>query len=163
MMFKKLILFLLVVVVLAGCGEDYIYQDSHPFAQAGWTYADSLQFDFEIADTSKRYNLLLTIHHTPDYPYENLYVKFATIFPKGQAALHGSNRVEQITSLQLARKEGSWLGQCSSEECELTIPIQTNTWFPNPGQYSLHIAQYMRQDSLVDVKAIDFAIQENKK
>ena len=161
-MFKKLIIFSLVAVLFSSCEEEYLFQESHPFAEAGWTYADSLQFDFEIADTSKRYNLTLTVHHSPDYPSENLYVQFATIFPKGQEALNGRNRTEQVTSLTLAQKDGRWLGKCTSKACVLKIPIQTNTWFPDPGSYSLHVAQYMRMDSLTGIKAIDFAIQENK-
>ncbi len=161
-MFKKLIIFVLAVIFVAGCGEHYLYSDTHKMGESGWTYADSLKFDFEITDTSKRYNLLLTVHHTPDFSNENLYVKFTTVFPKGQKALQGKDRVEQVTSLTLAQKDGQWLGKCSSKECVMRIPIQTNTWFPESGKYSLLVEQYMRRDSLKAIKAIDFAIQEKK-
>jgi len=162
MMFKRLIFLVLLAISLVSCGEDYIFSDTHQFGDAGWTYADSLKFDFEIGDTSKRYNLLLTVHHTPDFANENLYVKFITVFPKGQEVLKGKNRVEQVTSLTLAQKDGQWLGECSSKECAMQIPIQTNTWFPAPGKYSLLVEQFMRRDSLRAIRAIDFAIQEKK-
>jgi len=161
-MFKKLIFFVLLVISLGSCGESYFYTDSHQLGEAGWTYADSLKFNFEITDTAKRYDLILTVHHSPDYANENLYVKFITVFPKGLKALQGKNRVEQVTSLTLAQKDGRWLGKCSSKECVMQIPIQTNTWFPEPGKYSLLVEQFMRRDSLVAIKAIDFAIQIKK-
>ncbi|HHB77945.1 MAG TPA: hypothetical protein ENK85_01775 [Saprospiraceae bacterium] len=162
MMFKKLIFIALAMLLFWSCQEHYLYADKHEFGEAGWTYADSLKFDFNISDTTKRYNLILTVHHRPDFANENLYVKFATIFPKGQQALGGRNRVEQVTSLTLAQKDGRWLGKCSDKECVLKIPIQTNTWFPDPGPYSLLVEQYMRRDS-VKILGIDFAIQEKKK
>ncbi len=161
-MFKKLVFFVLAVIFFVSCGEHYLYSETHKMGEAGWTYADSLKFDFEIADTSKRYNLLLTVHHTPDFANENLYVKFTTVFPEGQEALQGKDRVEQVTSLRLAQKDGQWLGKCSSKECVMQIPIQTNTWFPESGKYSLLVEQFMRRDSLKEIKAIDFAIQEKK-
>ncbi len=161
-MFKKLIFIVLAGVFMMSCGDDYLYSTTHKMGAAGWTYADSIKFDFEIADTSKRYNLLLKVHHSPDFPNENLYVKFVTVFPQGQEALQGKDRVEQVTSLTLAQKDGQWLGKCSSEECVLQIPIQTNTWFPQSGKYSLLVEQFMRRDSLKDILAIDFAIQEKK-
>ena len=153
---------MLAVISLGSCGENYLYSDTHKMGEVGWTYADSLKFDFEIADTSKRYNLLLTVHHTPDFSNENLYVKFTTVFPKGLEALQGKDRVAQTTSLTLAQKDGQWLGQCSAKECVMQIPIQMNTWFPESGKYSLLVEQFMRRDSLKEILAIDFAVQEKK-
>lgn len=161
-MFKQLTFFVLIAVFGVSCGPDYLVEQSHQFGEAGWTYADSVSFDFEIADTSKRYTLWFTVHHSPAYDNENLYVKFTTVFPKGQETLDGSNQVEQVTSLKLASTEGLWLGKCSGDECVMKIPIQTKTWFPDPGKYSLKVAQYMRRDSLTNIKSIDFAIENPK-
>ncbi len=160
-MYKYLIPFVL-LLFLQSCQEDDLYHLSHPFGENGWTYADSLRFDFEIQDTSKRYDIFLTVHHTPDYDFENLYVKFSTIFPKGQKALDGKKRVDQITSLKLAEIDGSWLGKCSAKACTYQIPIQIKAWFPDAGPYSLLVEQYMRTDSLKSIKGIDFALRLNR-
>ncbi len=155
------------IVLAAGltassCKDDKLFQFSKDFPAATWAYGDSAVFDFDIADTSKRYDLWLTVRHRRDYAFENLYVKFTTIFPGRQKLLKGKDRSEQVTSLTLARKDGSWYGSCSGERCAHDIPIQTRAWFPQPGRYRLVIHQYMRTDSLPGIEGLDFAVKYHR-
>lgn len=149
---KYLSLFVLAVFGV-GCGPDVLFEQSMPVAETGWAYADSLDFSFEIADTTKVYDVILEVEHSEDYGFQNLYVKTNTVFPSGKTD-------KQVLSLELANKVGFWLGKCSGGNCHLRIPIQQKIFFPEKGTYHFHMEQFMRQSPLPELKSITFKIEE---
>ena len=144
-------LFLFVSLLLASCGADVVYQDSEEFESDGWTYADSVSFSFPVADTTSRYDLVLTVDHTQDFATQNFYVRLNTHLPDGTV-------LQQPLSLQLADKFGEWYGDCDSEGCTADISIQEGTRFTAPGDYRLVVSQFSRQDPLPEVTGIGFRI-----
>lgn len=109
-----------------------------------WVYDEALTFDFSVQDTSLRYEFLLDVSHSRDYPYQNLYTRITTVFPDETIQ-------EDIISLELANKLGLWEGNCRRALCELTIGLQDRVRFDTPGDYQLQFEQYTRQDSLPGV------------
>ncbi|GAB4247308.1 MAG: gliding motility lipoprotein GldH [Saprospiraceae bacterium] len=135
-----------------GCSSDCIFQQSFEVPNAEWTYEDPIRFEFEIPDTSARYNLNLALEHSTDYPYQNLYVKFHTQFPSGKT-------VEQVVSLELTDKAILWQGECSGKWCTINIPLQTGAIFPEPGKHSITLEQYTRDNPIKGVKSFSLCIQ----
>ncbi|MFK8055398.1 MAG: gliding motility lipoprotein GldH [Saprospiraceae bacterium] len=133
-------LLLLVTVGLSSCGPELVSEQKHPMP-GHWTYADSVQFQYEIQDTSRAYDLVLTVEHTDIFPTQNLYTKFVTIYPNGL-------RNTEPVNLELADRFGQWLGDCTGESCELRLPLQQGAKYPEAGAYGLTIHQFGRQDSL---------------
>lgn len=132
------------------CGPELIYEQQHAFP-GQWTYADSVQFQYEIQDTGIAYDLVLNVSHTDLYPTQNLYTEFVTVYPNG---LRDSDPV----SLELADRFGQWLGDCSGESCELSIPLQQGAKYPEAGTYGLTIHQFGRQDSLQAITGLALEI-----
>ncbi len=147
---------LVLTIALAACGPDYLYDERVELPGETWTYADSVTFEFPIRDTQQRYNLYLTLDHTTGYPFQNLYTRIHTRFPSGD------NLTQQV-SLELADKSGRWLGDCSGENCRLRIPLQTDTYFNQPGVYAVTFEQFMRRDSLPGIQNLAFSIEHVKK
>ena len=137
--------------LLASCGPAYLYEAERPLPDATWTYADSLSFDFDIADTTAVYDLYLDVTHRPDYAYQNLYTRILTAFPNGQ-------RLDQTLSLELADKTGRWNGDCGGTRCTVRIPLQERAYFPLPGTYALTVHQYMRKEALPGIEAVGLAV-----
>lgn len=146
----------LLMVIMASCGPNYIFEETKPVAGEAWSYADSIQFQFNITDTASIYNQSLEVVHTTDYGFQNLYVKVNTIFPDG-------NRTSQVLSLELASKIGLWYGDCNEEQCSLQIPIQNNIFFPMPGTYTFVLEQYMRKDPLEGIQSFELQIEDTGK
>ena len=146
---------LLLVGVVVGfgvsCGPEVVYEQSRALPAGHWTYADSLAFDYTIADTTRRYDLALTLEHGSDFATENLYARFVTRYPDGR-------RESEPVSLALADRYGRWLGDCARERCRLTIPLQDSARYPAPGTYGLTLHQHMRRDSVPGVHGIGFAV-----
>ncbi len=145
--------FLLIFFSLLSCGQKYEYQKSYEIEGERWTYADSLEFSFDIEDTTKIYNLYLELKHTTDYAYQNLYTFIHTTFPSQE-------RLDEQLSLEMANNAGVWEGDCSKEYCTLTIPIQENAYFNQTGTHTIVLEQYMRKDSIPGIKSIAFKLED---
>lgn len=144
---------LLLPGLLLACDTGLHYQEEHAIPEdSGWTYADSLSFSFDIADTLALYDLILVVDHRTGYPYQNLYTRIHTIFPSGR-------RLSQVLSLELMDKVGYWQGDCRGERCSLRIPIQESAYFNETGTYSLRLEQYMRRDSLPGLDALSLEVR----
>jgi len=149
------VLTLFFAIHLTSCGPNYLYQQSYPIASETWTYSDTLNFDFPIQDTITRYNLLAEVIHSPDFPTQNMYILISTRFPDGK-------RLQMPLSLEMADKLGQWYGDCSSEKCTLQIPLQTNAFFNQMGDYQITMQQYTRTESLEGIMNVGFMVQEVK-
>lgn len=125
------------------CGPALVYEGREEVPGV-WTYADTVAFDYDIADTARAYDLRLGVEHGSDFATENLYAEFVTRYP-------GGGLQEEPVSLALADAYGDWLGECSGERCQLWIPLQDSAKFPVPGRYGLTLRQYMRRDSVPGV------------
>ena len=149
----KAILLLSIPILLASCGKNYLYQKEININPQGWSYQDSLNFEFNIADTSTVYNIILEIEHTTEYRFQNLYVQIHTKLPNGE-------RNTQTLSLELAAKSGMWKGDCNAETCLTTIPLQEQIFFQKTGKYQITIEQFMRINPLKNVRKIALKIEK---
>lgn len=144
-----------ILLLSIGCKKDYIFEKEINITDGAWVYSNILKFDFEIADISKKYDLLLDVVHAGDYSYQNLYVQFVTTFPSGE-------KQKQVLSLELAKKSGIWSGECSGNTCEIEIPLQINALFKEPGMHQISIEQYMRKSPLQGVQSMSLKIKEKE-
>jgi len=153
---KKSLFFLLTFITIAFLGCDsHLVDESKEIPNNIWTYENGLDFQFSVADTSKRYNLVLEIDHTTDYPFQNLYLKIVTTYPNGKS-------VDDILSVDLADKSGRWYGKCNSHNCKTTIDLQKNTFFKTPGKHTITFFQNTRKENLEGVSGLCFRISEVK-
>lgn len=151
-MFQKLSTFLL-ILTLFSCGKSYLYNEEVSILNDEWTDTDSLNFQFNIPDTTKIYNILLDVQHSPEYAFQNMYVEIYTAFPSGE-------RIKEMVSLELANRAGAWYGDCNSRVCELEIPIQEGAFFNKMGDYEITIKQFMRKNPLKGVQGMGLKIED---
>ena len=138
------------LIFVIGCETAY-YEESYSFKNRVWQYDDPRSFSFDIVDTSQVYDLILTVDHSDQFPYQNLYVKTSTRFPSDTI-------IEQSLSLEMANEAGFWFGECKGPNCRLSIPIQSQVHFVESGSYTLELEQYTRTDSLIGMKAIGLKV-----
>jgi gliding motility-associated lipoprotein GldH len=150
--FKAFSFLIVFSLLLYSCGSGSFYEKTYSLDSGNWTYADSLDFSFQIADTTGIYNLWLEVEHSTAYPYQNLYTKIHTLFPSGQ-------QLHEPLSLELADKVGRWYGDCNSRSCTLRIPIQQGAFFDQAGDYKITLEQFMRQDPISGVQRIGFIVE----
>ena len=147
----RLTVLLVFLLSLSACGPDITYQDSKEIGAAGWSYADSVSFEFPVTDTTDRYDLVLSVTHGADFPYQNFYTRISTHLPDGTV-------LTQPLSLQLSDKFGAWFGDCSGGSCTTDISLQEGAKFTELGDHRLVVAQYSREDPLPNVTGLAFRI-----
>jgi gliding motility-associated lipoprotein GldH len=147
-MYRFLIWLALFVFIQSSCtGDHVVYEEVYQIDNGQWIYGQKRKFDFEVADTSEDYRLLLYLEYYTDYRWQNFYTQITTTFP-------GDSVRTDILSLELASKSGQWYGKCNSESCNLTIPLQEKVRFNMPGNYSISFDQYMREEDIRGITAI---------
>ena len=144
---------ILSIFTLLSCGPNYIFDETIEIAEQGWTYEDTLNFEVEISDTLKIYNLYLDIEHTTDYAKQNIYILIYTQFPSGE-------RIKERVAIDFADKTGKWHGDCNAEKCELRVNIQKGAFFNLAGKHVFTIEQFMRVDPLLGIKNVALRIED---
>jgi gliding motility-associated lipoprotein GldH len=140
-------------MVLSSCNSGLIYQAEKEIPVSAWAFQDSVLFNFEISDTVNAYSFWLDIKHSTEYAFENLYLKVTTGFPNGKA-------ISDIMPIQFSDEMGKWIGNCSTENCELPILMQEQFFFQDPGKYTLTFQQYSRKDTLQGISKLKVRILE---
>ncbi|MBT8220736.1 MAG: gliding motility lipoprotein GldH [Bacteroidia bacterium] len=137
---------------LCSCNSAY-FKEEIELDNNYWTYSHPVEFNFEVLDTSANYDMYLEIHHTDNYPYQNLYLQTTTSLP-------GDSVIQQLVSFELSDKAGFWLGKCQGNHCRISIPIQSNFHFTKLGEYGLRLDQFTRTDSLLGIEKIGLSLLE---
>ncbi len=146
----------LLLLCFGACGDNYLYETTKEIPNGVWTYRDTLNFQFDIADTSARYNLYVEFAHADTFPHQNLYLRLKTRFPDGR-------RVSDVKSFDFFSAQGVSNGTCSNGKCRVQLNLKQKTRFPQPGTYAITFEQYMRRDSVPGVASIGMAIEKIKK
>jgi gliding motility-associated lipoprotein GldH len=144
---------LLIFAVACSEKETIAFEKTYELPKSEWAYADSLNFEFDIADTTKLYDIVLDIRHTTDFPFQNLYTNIALKFPKGE-------RSQQVVNIDLADNTGKWHGEGTGDTRLYAVNIQTSAFFNQMGKHRYTLQQFMRTDILRGVKSISLKLAE---
>ncbi len=143
----------LLFFTLTGCEKGVLNSAEWPMENQQWISNDPKSFLLEAVDTTTIYAMDISLTHDIAYPFQNLYIKTQTTFPSGQV-------VESVTSLELLNKDGSWAGDCNSQSCTITLPLQQRFTFPEVGTYKWSVAQHMRKDTIEGIKKFKVVCRE---
>ena len=155
---SKQILFILLILsqlLLISCGESYVFEKTYNLEKSEWKYDNTLDYTFEITDTTQVYNLLLEVSHSIDYSYQNCYLKIYTQFPSGE-------KTDYLLSVDLADGIGRWQGDCSGESCTTLFDIAKQTTFKELGKHTITLEQYMRKNPLKEIESLAIKLEEAK-
>jgi len=123
---NRIIFVIPIFLFLASCGNEiYIYSEKKAVNPAGWAYADSLDFNFEMKDTSLVYSILLDIDHSTDYPYQNIY--FNMIIEEVKCCYDASGQdQDRYSFIPISYLSG--FGKTIAETCDSGIVIDKVYW-----------------------------------
>jgi len=151
-----LYLFLPAIALLSACSSDVLYESTVEIPGAVWTYQDTVDFKFEVRDTSALYDLYVDFSYRDDFPHQNVYLMLYTLFPDG-------TRLNRQYTFDLFDAKGVSTGTCSGHDCRVRILLQENAFFDQAGAYVLTLEQYTRRDSLPGIGSVGFALRDSGK
>lgn len=138
---------------IVSCEQNFLFEEKKEIPGGVWTYRDSLDFRFTVTDTAELYNMYVDFEHADTFPNQNIYLKLFTRFPDGK-------RLSRARSFDLFNAQGESNGHCSGHKCQVRSLLQNNTYFNRPGEYTITLVQFMRQDSLPGVKAVGLVVEK---
>ncbi len=152
-------IFLLLVVFIScmACIKSNRYEKEYHFANQNWSHTDTLDFQFNIKDTSVGYDMLFLVKHTYDYAYSNIWIKMLNTNPIGR-----TDTLSLEIPLALPT-DGEWLGRRVNEIAMHRANIGPNgaaLRFKTPGTYKIRILQDMRSNELENVWSAGLALEK---
>ncbi|MCB2376007.1 gliding motility lipoprotein GldH [Hymenobacter sp. BT635] len=134
---------------LAACDDNQVYDKNQELDKAVWTVQEKPTFEFEIADTTQRYDIYFNVRNESMYGYYNLYVKHTLLDPSNK-------RVSQLLHQMLLMdpQTGEPRGQGSGDIFDHQFLALRGQQFRQPGTYKVVLEQYMRQDQLPGIMAV---------
>lgn len=151
---KQYLLSVIIIATTAACGPKVIFDENRDVSDP-WKYQNTIEYAYEIIDTTLAYDLQLIVKHSTEFSFENLYIKTTTTFPDGKS-------VTNPVSLQLADPNGNWIGDCSGRACKTNIEIFSGAHFKNAGKYGLSIQQFSRNEQLSGIQGFQLKITEHQ-
>lgn len=142
--FKQCVLILFAVLVLVSCDVHTLYDQQVALPENGWFKNEAVKFDLDISDTITPYHFELTLRHTTNYRYCNLYIFLTTRFPEGKMS-------RDTIELVLADPAGQWVGKGWGNLRDDEITLKSPLFFPQKGHYQFLVQQAMRTDTLNEI------------
>ena len=142
------------LLTLASCGPNVIYDKNKSIPGNVWNQDNIVRFDVVIPDSLQPYDLYISLRHTTDYQYSNLYLFVETVFPGGTSA-------RDTIELILADHRGKWHGKGTGKIKDNKILIRRGFRFPVTGEYSFFFEQAMREEDLEAITDIGMSVERN--
>lgn len=138
--------------LLAACSGNTVFQQSADIPDAVWQKDNVVEFTYESADTTARYDVVIDIRNLNNYPNQNFWL-FANLYsPQGDLYCDTLNCV-------LADNNGRWLGKGMGSVHHLPVMFLQNVNFPQKGKYRFELIQGMRTDALPGICDIGVRIE----
>lgn len=147
---RKLLPLVCVLISLVACNQQQVYSEFHSVEQAGWHIDSLVKYTVDISDSTARYELVITLRHTTQYPYQNIWLFVDKSF--GNTLLQ-RDTVEGM----MADNYGRWLGKGITR---YTLPLLYDDacWFPCSGEYIFSIQQGMRTECLQGISDVGLQV-----
>ena len=147
--------FVLLAGLLTACDSDRIYENNHDFTDRTWKVKETPEFEFQIDDARKKYNLYLNIRNSLDYPYSRIFITYHLQDSTGsqlQTNLTTQDLFDQKTGTPFGT---SGLGDIYDHQFSLL----TNCEFKMLGKYKIKLEQFTRQDTLKGILAVGVRVE----
>ena len=139
-------LLLLVVALFFSCDKKRVF-DEYKSVGTAWHKDSIVTFDLPELDSTKRYNLFVTLRDNNDYPFNNLFLIVALEMP------NGCTKVDTL-EYQMAEPDGTLLGDGFTDIKESKLFYKEKVRFRS--KYTVHIKQAVRENGKVPgVTALD--------
>lgn len=141
----------------SACRQLDVFEKNTSIPQYEWSYAFQPSFDFEVTDTSSRYNIYIVLRHRDAYRYNNIWLNVGTRFPKDSTTNY------QRFDLQLASEGKGWEGTGMDDIWEVRKPLTKGPVpLKIPGKYHFTLAQVMRENPLPNILSAGIRVEKVK-
>ncbi|HQE33582.1 gliding motility lipoprotein GldH [Flavobacterium alvei] len=130
---------LLVVILFFSCDKKRVF-DEYKSVGTAWHKDSIVSFNLPELDSTKRYNLFVTLRDNNNYPFNNLFLIVGLEMP------NGFTKVDTL-EYEMANPDGSLMGEGFSDIKENKLFYKEKVRFR--GKYKVNIKQAVRENGKV--------------
>ena len=150
----RLFYFALLVLIVCSCDSNRVFEKNVDFKDRVWKISEPAQFEFQITDTVRKYNLLMDVRNSLDYPYSRLFTNYD--LKKDSLTLSK----DLISVYLFDQKTGKPFGTSGiGDVYDHKFPILKNFSFKKPGNYQMNFQQFMRMDTIPGILAVGLRVE----
>ena len=150
---KKIAYTILIILFFSACSKQHFFESYVEIPQEIWNQNEVVKFSPEINDVNSLYNIDLSIRHTKDYKYGNLWLFIHIKSPSGKLQIDTVNCI-------LVNDDNSWKGKCSGSVCNYTFAYADSVKFSETGVYTFEIEQGLREENLPMITELGLIIDK---
>jgi len=140
------------VFSLGACKQVDLYERLENVPKSEWQSSFQPSFTFNISDTISLYDVFITIRHTNNYAYNNIWLEPTLQLP-------GDSATTQQTELHLANNDG-WIGTGMDDIFETRAKVTaTPQHFKRSGPVTIKLKQIMRVDPLPGILQVGVRVE----
>lgn len=140
--------------VVVACDNQRVFEGKKDFSDRYWVFNNPAEFEFEITQPDKTYNLLINIRNTTKYQYQNIYLQYYLEDSTGRLLSKELKNIQLFNSIT-----GIPLGKGLGDLFDIEKVFLEDYTFENSGKYHLRIDQFMRQDSLPEILSVGLRVE----
>ena len=142
-------------LLLGSCDSGMVYENIANIPNNEWKADAPVTFVIPVEDTISLQNILITVQNATNYKYSNLFLFVTTASPAGAT-------VCDTLEVPLADDKGRWYGKGFSRYYDVRVPYRRLIKFPMKGDYTISIAQGMREESLEGISKVGVRVEQAK-
>lgn len=150
--FFQSILFAGILVLLAACNSNSVFDKYKPINKDVWNKDSLVVFKVPVIDTLQNHNLYINVRNNVDYRYSNLWLFVSIEQPGGEA-------VKDTFEMVLADPTGKWLGEGLGGLKTRESVYRRNVFFPCSGDYTISLQQGMRNEELKGISDVGVRVE----
>lgn len=151
--------FVAISLVWCGCDSRRVFEDNVEFRSRSWRINEPVRFEFQIADTTAKYNLLVNIRNSLDYPYARIFVNY-DLQKQDSTSLAKKMMADYLFDQKTGKPFGtSGIGDIYDHQ----FPILKDYSFETSGVYKIKLNQFMRMDTIPGILAVGFRVEKVEK
>ena len=148
------LIFTVLLFLSVACDSQRVFEGKKDFSDRNWVFNNPAEFEFEIMDTNRPYNLLFNIRNTSKYQYQNIYLQYYLEDSTGRLLSKELKNIQLFNAVT-----GVPLGKGLGDLLDIEKVFLEKYSFENPGKYHLRIDQFMRQDSLPEIVSVGLRVE----
>lgn len=145
----------LVLLLLCSCGREAVSSAYADLPERGWSIGDTVRLAVSVQDTTQAYDLALTLRHTEQYAYQNLW-----LFVSACDSL-SPLRADTVLAC-LADDRGRWLSTRTGRYYAGYVTMQHAMRFPAAGTYTFAIVQGMRDSVITGIADVGLELKQSQ-
>ncbi|MFY7652890.1 MAG: gliding motility lipoprotein GldH [Chitinophagaceae bacterium] len=145
----------LLMIGIFSCQTIDLYEKQVSFSTQEWHSSNQPSFEFEITDTTAKYQIFVVIRHADAYRYNNIWLNVTTQSPTGE-------NYKQQLELTLGDNTKGWLGTGMGDIFDHRVLITRSPIPLKKGKYRFTLQQTMRENPLQYVLQAGIRVEKIK-